>query len=61
MFLDMVLKGGQITVEDPFYDSGDSLLVLTGGSGKYAGARGDMKLHLRDAKGSSYVFVYDLL
>jgi hypothetical protein len=60
-FWTLLLKGGQITVEGPFYDSGDSLLVITGGSGKYAGAKGEMKLHPRDAKGSSYVFVYELL
>jgi len=60
-FWTLLLKGGQITVEGPFYDSGDSLLVITGGSGQYAGAKGDMKLHARDAKGSSYVFVYELL
>jgi hypothetical protein len=35
--------------------------VITGGSGQYAGAKGDMKLHARDAKGLSYVFVYELL
>jgi hypothetical protein len=60
-FWTLLLKGGQITVEGPFYDSGDSLLMITGGSGKYAGAKGEMKLHPRDAKGSSYVFVYELL
>ena len=60
-FWTLLLKGGQITVERPFYDSGDSLLVITGGSGQYAGAMGDMKLLARDAKGSSYVFVYELL
>jgi len=60
-FWTLLLKGGKITVEGPFYDTGDSLLVVTGGTGKYAGAKGDMKLHARDAKGSSYVFVYELL
>ena len=60
-FWTLLLKGGKITVEGPFYDSGDSLMVITGGTGKYAGAKGDMKLHPRDAKGSSYVFVYELL
>jgi hypothetical protein len=36
-------------------------MVVTGGTGKYAGAKGSMKLHARDAKGSSYDFTYDLL
>jgi allene oxide cyclase len=36
------------------------VMVVTGGSGKYAGAKGSMKLHARDAKGSAYDFGYDL-
>jgi allene oxide cyclase len=57
----MVLKDGQITVEGPFADAGDSLLSIIGGTGKYAGAKGSMKLHPRDAKSTSYDFTYDLL
>jgi allene oxide cyclase len=56
-----ILKDGQITVEGPFADTGDSLFVITGGTGKYAGAKGQMKLHPRDANGSAYDFVYELL
>ena len=57
----LVLKDGQITVEGPFADAGDSLFAVTGGTGKYAGAKGSMKLHPRDAKSTSYDFTYDLL
>jgi len=57
----LILKSGQITVEGPFLDAGDSLFAVTGGSGKYAGAKGSMKLHPRDAKSTSYDFTYDLL
>jgi hypothetical protein len=57
----LMLKGGQITVEGPFMDEGDSLFTVTGGTGKYAGAKGSMKLHSRDAKSTSYDFTYDLL
>jgi len=60
-FWTLILKGGQITVEGPFMDEGDSLLTVTGGTGKYAGAKGSMKLHPRDAKSTSYDFTYDLL
>ncbi len=60
-FWTLILKEGQVTVEGPFYDQGDSLMAITGGTGKYAGAQGGMKLHPRDAKGSSYTFTYDLL
>ena len=57
----LTLKGGQITVEGPFMDQGDSLFAVTGGTGKYAGARGSMKLHPRDATPTGYDFTYDLL
>jgi hypothetical protein len=60
-FWTLTLKAGQITVEGPFLDSGDSLLAVTGGTGKYAGARGSLKLHPRDATPTGYDFVYDLL
>jgi hypothetical protein len=56
----LMLAGGQITTEGPFLDAGDSTLAVTGGAGKYATARGEMKLHSRDAKGSEYDFVYSL-
>ena len=59
-FWTLILAGGEITVEGPFYDSGDSTMVVTGGTGKYAGAKGAMKLHARDAKGTAYDFIYDL-
>ncbi len=54
------LKDGQLTVEGPFMDAGDSVLAITGGTGKYAAARGQMKLHVRDARGTAYDFVYEL-
>ena len=57
----LILKAGQITVEGPFMDEGDSLFAVTEGTGKYAGAKGSMKLHPRDAKSTSYDFTYDLL
>jgi allene oxide cyclase len=60
-FWTLVLKDGQLTVEGPFMDSGDSLFAVTGGTGKYAGAKGSMKLHPRDATPTGYDFVYDLL
>ncbi len=57
----LTLKAGQITVEGPFMDAGDSLFAVTGGTGKYAGAKGSMTLHSRDAQSTSYDFTYDLL
>ena len=57
----LMLADGQITVDGPFLDAGDSMLAITGGTGAYAGVRGDMKLHARDAKGSEYDFIYNLI
>ena len=48
-----ILPGGSLTVEGPFYDSADSVLAITGGTGKWARVRGQMTLHARDAAGSS--------
>ncbi len=54
------LKDGGLTVQGPFLDAGDSVLAITGGTGKYAAARGQMKLHARNEKGTEYDFVYEL-
>jgi allene oxide cyclase len=53
-----VLADGQITVQGSFLDGKDSVLVVTGGTGKYHGKAGEMKLHSRDAKGSEYDFTF---
>ena len=54
------LKNGQITVEGPFLDAGDSTVAITGGTGAYRNASGTMDLHARDAKGSAYDFTFHL-
>jgi hypothetical protein len=60
-FWTLTLKAGQITIEGPFLDEGDSLMAVTGGTGRYVGAKGTMKLHPRDATPTGYDFTYDLL
>jgi allene oxide cyclase len=59
-FWTLQLDKGSITVHGPFLDAGDSVVAITGGTGAYAGAKGEMKLHARDSKGSEYDFVYSL-
>ena len=54
------LADGQITVEGPFYDTADSELAVTGGTGEYAEASGSLALHARNDKGTEYDFVYTL-
>lgn len=56
----LILKSGQITVEGPFSDTGDSSFAVTGGTGKYVGAKGTLKLHPRDATPTGYDFTYIL-
>lgn len=54
----ITFKDGQIVTEGPYSDTGDSVWAVTGGTGKYAGARGSMKLH---PHGDFIDFAYDLL
>ena len=53
------LDGGQITVEGPFFDAKDSTLAITGGTGRFRGARGEMELHSRE-QGAKFAFVFHL-
>ena len=53
------LDGGQITVEGPFFDAKDSTLAITGGTGRFRGARGEMELQSRE-KGAKFAFVFHL-
>lgn len=57
----LVLPRGQIMVDGPVYDGIDSDMAITGGTGAWAGARGGMKIHPRDAKPSGYDFHYTLM
>jgi hypothetical protein len=53
------LAGGQITVEGPFFDAKDSALAITGGTGRFRGARGEMELHSREG-GAKFAFVFHI-
>jgi allene oxide cyclase len=56
-----MVPGGHITVEGPFRDSGDSVLSITGGTGKYATASGYMVLHARNKAGTAYDFEFHVM
>lgn len=56
----ILLKGGQITVEGPFMDTGDSVFTVLGGTGKYSGAKGAMSLHPLEGKPEALQFSFDL-
>ena len=59
-FWTVILADGQITVEGPYNDNGtDTMLAITGGSGRYMDAHGQMRLHARgNPLGSEYDFLY---
>ena len=53
------LRKGQVTVEGPFRDKfPTTVLAVTGGTGAYANARGQMVLHLR--KDGNFDFIFKL-
>jgi allene oxide cyclase len=54
------LKGGQITVQGPYYDTRNSTLSITGGTGAYEGVRGEMDLKSING-GKEYHFIFHLL
>jgi hypothetical protein len=62
-FWTVVLKQGQITVEGPYYDDGtDTTLAITGGTGAFVQAQGQMLLHATgNPVGSEYDFIYTLV
>jgi Allene oxide cyclase len=59
-FWTLTLSGGQITVEGPFLDGKDSTLAITGGTGDYKDADGQMLLHARNPEETEYDFTYEI-
>lgn len=53
------LRGGQITVEGPFNDTSNTVLSITGGTGRYRSARGEMQLLSRNG-GAEFDFIFQL-
>jgi allene oxide cyclase len=53
------LHGGQITVQGPFYDTHNSTLSITGGTGAYKSNRGEMVLKSLNG-GKEYDFIFKL-
>jgi len=55
----VILDKGSLVVEGPFYDDlRDSQFAITGGTGPFRNARGEMTLHARDAAGTEFDFIY---
>jgi allene oxide cyclase len=51
------LENGHITVQGPFFDTKNSVLAITGGTGAYRDARGVMELRSK-AGGTKYDFIF---
>ena len=56
-----LLDGGQITVEGPFSDTGNTAVAVTGGTGRYRNARGWMELNYHNPAGTEFDFVFHLI
>lgn len=54
------LARGQIVVEGPFYDTADSTLAITGGTGAYRNARGQLELKSRNG-GTEFDFIFHVI
>src|SRR5436309_2519517 len=54
------LPGGQIAVEGPFSDTGNTALAITGGTGKFRNARGWMELNYHNPQATEFDFVFHL-
>ena len=54
------LSTGKLTVEGPFNDTSDSVMAVTGGTGAYRYARGQMTLKSR-AGGTEYDFIFRIM
>ena len=55
------LPDGQITVEGPFSDTGDTVVAVTGGTGAYRNSRGSMQLHYHNPAGAEFDFGFELV
>jgi allene oxide cyclase len=54
-----ILPDGTIVVQGPDYDTADSVLAITGGTGKYAGAGGEVQVKARD-NGTKHEFTFTI-
>ena len=55
------LKHGSLTVEGKFSDTDNTVLAITGGTGAYARARGEMDLEYHNKKGTAFDFIFHVM
>ena len=56
----LTLADGQIMSEGTYTDGKDSVYAVTGGTGKYMNARGEMQLHIRNKEATENDLKYSL-
>lgn len=56
----LILPEGQIAVQGPFRDAGESTLAIVGGTGNYRAARGQVLLTPRNPEGTEYDLTYEI-
>jgi hypothetical protein len=56
----LTLADGQISVQGPAKRHGETVLAVTGGTGKYSNASGELKLNMRVGEGFDNHLVYAL-
>jgi hypothetical protein len=54
------LENGSLTAQGTFYDTGDGTFAITGGTGDYSGATGEMKLKKHNEEGTEYEFAFEI-
>jgi hypothetical protein len=52
---------GSLTVEGPFYDTKDSTMAITGGTGSFNNARGVMQLSAHNDAGTEYDYIFHVI
>jgi allene oxide cyclase len=66
-FFTLDLGADRLTLEGPYADTGESVFAITGGTGRYKGAKGQMSLRVDESKPSAkgspplVEMVYDIL
>lgn len=55
-----LLANGSLVAEGPFYDRRPSVMAITGGTGAYSRARGEMHLRAANKEGSAFEFTFDV-
>jgi len=60
-FRTYMLAQGQITVEGPYYDGKDSTFAITGGTGIYLSAEGEVKMQARNPERTEFTLTFNLV